>query len=81
MFRYMIQLPFSLRMSGAQTFPLQVNGTTVVLRFINPEKKEATPHANTIVAIDSTKEMEAGDWAMQAFLHVNDVIKIGRAHV
>jgi len=74
----MIQLPFSLRMSSTQTFPLQVNGTTVVLRFINPENKEATPPANTIVAIDSTKEMEAGDWAVQAFSHVNDVIRAYR---
>lgn len=65
-------------MSSTQTFPLQVNGTTVVLSFINPEKKEATPPANTIMAIDSTKEMEAGDWAVQVFSYVNDVIRAYR---
>ena len=75
----MIQLPFSLRVSSTQTFPLQVNGTTVVLRFINPENKEATPAANTIVAIDSTKSMEEeGNWALQAFSHINNVIRAYR---
>jgi hypothetical protein len=75
----MIQLPFSLRMSSAQTFTLQVDGTTVVLRFINPERKEAAALANTIVAIDSTKSMEEeGNWALQAFTHINNVIRAYR---
>jgi hypothetical protein len=74
----MIQLPFSLRISSTQTFPLQVNGTNVVLRFINPETKEKMLPENTIAAIDSTKEMEADNWSIQAFSYVNDVIRAYR---
>ena len=58
LFRYIIQLPFRLRIGEKQKFPLPYDEASVVLRFITPPDKEGEPLANTLLVMDSGKSID-----------------------
>ena len=76
MFRYVIQLPFRLRISKDQTFRLPGVEASVVLRFFTPPPKEGEPLQNTMLLMDSNRSMEVDPyWSLEAYSHVNNIIR------
>ena len=76
MFRYVIQLPFRLRLDEKYAFPLLKVKTSVVIRFVNPPVKQGEPLQNALLLMDSNKKLEEDpDWMLQAFHYVNDIIR------
>jgi hypothetical protein len=76
LFRYLIQLPFRLRISKDQIFPLLGVEASVVLKFYTPPDKEGEPLVNTVLIMDSDKSIDADPyWSFAAYSHINNIIR------
>lgn len=77
MLRYLVPLPFFLKLGSVQTFTLELPTKSVNLRFINPRQVQVPPAPTTLLGIDSDSQLTPEELE-RIRLHFNNIIRAYR---